>query len=306
MGPDFSERQYEYAVNFELTTDLSALLVGGLATIPTTNEEAKKGYDAVYNLGSGYLYHLQYKVASFASRRTGKNPAQWASHGGSYYRFPLLADSSGTCRQHLKLEHLRSRERAVYYCAPAFHRDEDFWSHAATSSVFDNSVLIDVAEVSLPSPNAPHAISFDLAGKVHLWSDPGDGEERDRDPRIRREQPVREFSRQTFTELLHELVDALSAEESIAARVPRVAAGSGLRSSIIALRAPRPLREEGRRSPDWDSEQQAHESFAEVPRDRDRREAAELAAELDEHELLITAGRIAALDFGVMTVVEPV
>jgi hypothetical protein len=73
MGPDFGERQFEFSVNFELTTSLGAMLIGGAPTIPTTNQEAKKGYDALFKLGTGYVYHLQYKLARYASRRTPKN-----------------------------------------------------------------------------------------------------------------------------------------------------------------------------------------------------------------------------------------
>lgn len=39
------------------------MLIGGAPTIPTTNQERRKGYDALCNLGNGYLYHLQYKLA---------------------------------------------------------------------------------------------------------------------------------------------------------------------------------------------------------------------------------------------------
>lgn len=305
MDPDFGERQYEFAVNFELTTAFGAMLVGGAPTIPTTNQEAKKGYDALFNLGTGYLYHLQYKRSTYASRRTPKNPRQWAFHGGTYYRFALLEDSKGICRQHLKLEELRRSELGVYYCAPSFHLESDFWAHASASSVFSESVLIDIAGVPLPTPAAPHAISFDTSGLVGIWSEFGESSRSDRSPDVRLTTAPEELSRSTFLRLLMNLVDALAAEASVASRVPRSDSTSGLRTSIIDVRAPRALRGEGRRRPMWHSDREATEAFQEVPEDRDRQEAAELAQELDDQELVMTAGRVAALDFGLMTVVEP-
>src|SRR5690242_9015821 len=62
MEPRIHERQYEFAVNFELTTALGAIPI-----IPSTKAEAKLGWDAKFDLGTGWLYHLQYKVASYAS-----------------------------------------------------------------------------------------------------------------------------------------------------------------------------------------------------------------------------------------------
>jgi hypothetical protein len=221
VGPDFGERQYEFAVNFEITTTLGGLIVGGLPQIPTTNEEAKKGYDALFDLGTGYRYHLQYKVPTYASRKTGKNPLQWAFHNGPYYRFALLADSAGTCRQHLKLEALRKVELGVYYCAPKFHLSGDYWSHAAASSVFANSALIDVANVTLPTPLAPHAVSYDLTGAVKVWSESAEGDRRDRGPGVRRAQPLRDVSADGFRRLLLALADTLASDPSVPEHVPR-------------------------------------------------------------------------------------
>jgi hypothetical protein len=127
MDPDFSERQLEFAVNHELTLGLNAYMVEPLPLIPTTREEAELGYDALFDLGSAYLYFIQYKVASFGSRKTSWNEHYWATHGGPYFRVGLHADSQNTCRQHLLLEALRRREPGVYYCAPYFHTSDEFW-----------------------------------------------------------------------------------------------------------------------------------------------------------------------------------
>lgn len=305
MGPDFGERQYEYAVNFEITTVLSGLLVGGMPMIPTTREEATKGYDAVFTLGTGYLYHLQYKVPSFASKSTPRNAARWAHHAGPYYVLSLLPASDGLCRQHLKLEELRSHEPAVYYCAPAFHLESDFWARASASSVFDGSALIDIADVPLPSPAAPHSITYDIAGSIKVWSDEGPESRWVWTPAARRQHPTRDLSPAAFRRLVLNLVDALASEESVPPRVRRADETSGLRTSIVDMRAPRTLRGDVRQPPQWRSRQEAEAAFAETTADRDRAEAADLVAALDDIEVLLTAARIAALDFGLTTVAEP-
>lgn len=304
MGPDFSERQYEFAVNFELTSALSAYLIGGLPRIPTTNEEARKGFDALFDLGTGYVYHLQYKVGTYASRLTPKNPSQWAYHSGHYYRFQLHGDSHGVCSQHTKLEKLRAVEPGVYYVAPSFYRERDFWSYAAASTVFDNSALIDVADVPLPSPTGPHAITYDDSGGVAVWSEEGRRTRGSRNPDIRRREPPRELSPALFRDLLLHLVDALASEASIAPRVPRAEAESGLRESIIAARATDAAGGE-RRMATWPSAGEARAAYHAVPDDRDRARAAEQVKGLDDLAVLRTASRIAALDFDLTTVVEP-
>jgi hypothetical protein len=304
MESDFGERQYEFAVNLELTNNLGAFVVGGVPRVPTTNEEASLGYDTLFNLGTGYLYHLQYKVSSYGARRAPNNGTYLAYHRGPYYRFALPADATSICRQHVKLEELRRHEPGVYYCAPEFHREDDFWSHAAAQSVFEHSALIDLEDVPLPSPKAPHAISYDHAGRVKVWSPEGEGRSGERDPQIRRRLPTRDISIQTFRRLVRDFVDVLAADPSIAVTVPRADRSSGVRTSIVDMRAPRPIRGE-RRPPSWRSQRDAQEAFAETPPDRDRTEAAELIETLDDREVIATAAAISALDFGLTTIVEP-
>jgi hypothetical protein len=72
------------------------------------------------------------------------------------------------------------------------------------------------------------------------------------------------------------------------------------------MRASRPVRADRRQPPTWRSTEEALEAFREVPDDQDREEASDLVASLDERDLVTTAGRIASIDFGLMTVVEPV
>jgi hypothetical protein len=301
MGPHISERQFEFSVNFELTASLGAMLVGGAPMIPTTNVEAKKGYDALFNLGSGYLYHLQYKVGSYASRRTWKNLNQWALHGGPYFRFGLLEDSKGICSQHGKLEELRKREPGVYYCAPLFFREDDYWGHAAASSVFANSALIDVDDVQLPGRTGSHAITFDSSGVVQAWSDPGEPSRSDREPEIRRRTDPRQINRTTFEHLLLNFVEALISEESITARVRQSRPGAGLRTSIIDARTPDSVR--GRSSSD--TRENAPDGSDEA-NERDRQLAADTIAAFDDVGLVDVLQRVAAVDFGLVTVVEPV
>src|SRR4051794_26911742 len=114
MNPDFSERQFETAVNIELSTALGPHMSPAIPLVPTTNQEAREGWDALLKLGSGYWYFLQYKVAFSASRRTHWNTKFWDVHNRPYFRFPLHVASTGECKQHRRLEELRVTQPGVY------------------------------------------------------------------------------------------------------------------------------------------------------------------------------------------------
>jgi hypothetical protein len=168
-------------------------------------------------------------------------------------------------------------------------------------------MLIDVADVPLPSAHAPHSITYDLVGNVAVWSDEGRRGWTRRGVEIRREQAPREISPGLFRGLLLDLVDALADERSVGSRVPRAEPGSGLRASLVKARAPDAVGDEERQSREahWGSAEEARETYASVSDVHDRAEAAERVERLDDMAVLLMVSRIAALDFGLTTVVEP-
>jgi hypothetical protein len=203
VNSDFSERQFEAAVNIELTSMLGPHMSPAIPIVPTTNEEAVAGWDALFKLGSGYWYFLQYKVGVWASRQTHWNSSFWAVHQGPYFRFPLHVDSNGECRQHRLLTDLCQSQPGVYYCAPAFVKEDELWSRASSQSVFAGSRLIDLADVPLPNYDGPHQLSFDDGGLVQVWSEEGKRSIGDRSPEIRRSQKNRhEVNRETVAGVL--------------------------------------------------------------------------------------------------------
>jgi hypothetical protein len=273
MNPDFSERQFETAVNIELTSTLGPQMSPAIPIVPTTNQEAQAGWDALFKLGSGYWYFLQYKVAVSASRRTHWNEKFWDVHNGAYFRFPFHVDSTGECRQHRLLTELRQTQPGVYYCAPAFVKEEELWWRSSRREVLDGSRLFDVADLALPDYWGDHQISFDDMGLVQVWSERGEQSRADRLASIRRtDRNRRKINRETVTALL--------------ADVSRIAASS--------------RRDRGDEAHDaW-----LRARFSESARDSLEPSEMQLEA-MGSSELVATTSQILQLDLGLTWVIDP-
>lgn len=273
MNPDFSERQFETAVNIELVSTLAEHMSPAIPVVPTTNQEGHEGWDALFKLGSGYWYFLQYKVSIFASRRTSWNEAFWAAHRCPYFRFHLHMDSNGECRQHRLLTELRLTQPGVYYCTPAFVKEEELWERAASSSVLDGSRLLDVSDLHLPDPHGQHQVSFDDTGRIQVWSEQGEPSMGDRSASIRRSEENRQ-------------------------PIDRASVGRLLRdASLIAASA---RRGRGRRAVEaW--------ARARFPQGIDLGLLDDETAvdRIETPDLLATTSRILQLDFGLTWVIDP-
>jgi hypothetical protein len=249
--------------------------------VPTTNQEAEAGWDALFRLGSGYSYFLQYKVVVSASRKSHWNEHLWDVHGRPYLRFSLHSDSTGECRQHRLLSELRRRQEGVYYCAPSFVKEDEFWKRVQEGSLFEGCRLIDLADVPLREHFGRHQVSFDDTGLVQVWSEPERSSVGERGFSIRRrEVNRREVSKASVSALL---VDAVAV------------AGQGRR---------------GRELPDaWLGARvppQARDHLREVPfLDEPRTAAPRLSEALSGGQLLAAASRVLRLDFGLVWVIEP-
>jgi hypothetical protein len=297
MGPNVSERQYEFAVSFELTN-----AIGVIPVIPSTNQESKEGWDARFNLGTGWIYHLQYKVASYASRKTSKNPAQWAFHAGPYYRFSLLQDDQGVCAQHERLIALRASEPGVYYCTPLFYKDADYWANAYASAVWTESALLDVNDFLLASYYGRHAITYDAAGLAGIWSEEGNASRRERDVSIRRARQPRTITPDAIRDLALTMIDAVANNPDALPSVPR-SGDRGVRESLLEAR--RPLRGQEPRRARRADQGQLRQALAEVDATTDRESTRAALVRMPSDEVAATIARLGALDLGVATYLEP-
>jgi hypothetical protein len=281
MNSDFSERQFETAVNIELTAALGPQMQPAVPVVPTTNQEAEAGWDALFRLGSGYSYFLQYKVVTSASRKSHWNEHLWDVHHRPYFRFSLHSDSTGECRQHRLLSELRHRQPGVYYCAPGFVKEEEFWRRVQEGTLFEGCRLIDLADVPLRDHFGRHQVSFDDTGLVQVWSEPEMRSTGERGFSIRRrEENRREVSKESISRVL---VDAVAV------------AGQGRRDrelpdTWLGARVPPEARDQLREVP-----------FLEEPRAASPR----LSETLSGGQLLAAVSRILRLDFGLVWVIEP-
>lgn len=284
MNSDFSERQFETALNIELTANLGPHMHPAVPVVPTTNQEAEAGWDALFRLGSGYSYFLQYKVVVWASRKSNWNERFWSIHRRPYHRFGLHSDSSGECRQHRLLSELREGQPGVYYCVPAFVKEEELWKRVREGSLFEGSRLIDLADVPLRNHFGRHQVSFDETGRVQVWSEPEKGSVGERAASIRRrEENRREINE---VEVSNILVDAVA----IAARSKRASRGDEFAEVWLGARVPDEVRGQLREA-----------AYLEEPREL----APRIAQALSPGQLLAATSRVLRLDFGLTWVVEP-
>ncbi|MGN6217619.1 MAG: hypothetical protein ACTHN7_11805 [Solirubrobacterales bacterium] len=285
MNSDFSERQFETAVNIELTTALGPHMHPAVPVVPTTNQEAETGWDALFKLGSGYSYFLQYKIVTYASRRTSWNKAIWDVHRCPYRRFALHSNSQGECRQHRLLTELRVTQPGVYYCVPSFVREEELWERVRNGTVFAGSRLIDLMDVPLRDHSGTHTISFDDGGRVQVWSEPERQSVGDRSAEIRRREENRRELREE--EVAGILLDAVAV----------VARSMGRHRDTLFFDAWM-----GARVPE-----EVHGFLRQVDDVEEPREmASTISRAVPGGDLLAAASRVLHLDFGLTWVIEPV
>lgn len=281
MNSDFSERQFETAVNIELTAALGPHMQPAVPVVPTTNQEAEAGWDALFRLGSGYSYFLQYKIVVSASRKSRWNEHLWNVHHRPYFRFSLHSDSTGECRQHRLLSELRARQPGVYYCVPGFVKEEEFWKRIQGRSLFEGCRLIDLADVPLRDHFGRHQVSFDDAGLVQVWSEPEQHSVGERGASIRRsEENRRRVSKESVADIL---VDAVA----VAGQTRRRRESA---DAWLGARVPAEVRGHLREVP-----------FLEEP----RAASPQISGALSGGQLLAAASRVLRLDFGLVWVIEP-
>jgi hypothetical protein len=284
LNSDFSERQFETAINIELTAALGTYMEPAVPVVPTTNQEAEAGWDALFKLGSGYSYFLQYKVVASASRRTSWNKEIWDVHRCPYRRFALHSNSEGECRQHRLLTELRETQPGVYYCVPTFLKDEELWERVKAGTVVAGSNFVDLVDVPLRNYDGNHKISLDDNGRVQVWSEPEKQSVGDRSADIRRREENRRELREG--EVAGILVDAVA----VVAR-----SGNRRRSTLffdawMGARVPEEIHALLRQA---------------VELEEPREVVPSVSRALRGGRLLAATSRVLRLDFGLTWIVEP-
>lgn len=238
----FSERLYEFCVNYELVQTVGALIAGHVPGIPSPQEEAELGWDASFAFPTlGQVFLIQYKVARLTTARWGANAKFWDTYGSPYFRFPLHRDSAGAYTQHAALldADCLPGVQAVY-CAPLLHRQDALAGALATSTVLERSAVIPVGPLGPVAAGAPHSVTYpahDATGPPTLHSEPRRARKTTFDE-LRREGDLHRV------ELTEDVFDEFSAlvlerkprrrrtERAVSARDPRAAAF--LRASVVA------------------------------------------------------------------------
>jgi hypothetical protein len=169
MGPGFSERMFEFCYNAEYC-QLNAAMLATHPHIPSQRLEKYLGYDVEFRLTHERYTRsvfLQHKVSSFAEVRAGKNAKFYDTHGAAYFRFPVNNE------QHNVLCDLSRSKGDAFYCAPKFYLPRQLEANFRTSSIGENSILLNPLDVGEIPDAETHNITYDTNGlNPTLHSDP--------------------------------------------------------------------------------------------------------------------------------------
>ena len=178
--PEFSEREYENVVTRELSTAWRAVLVRPFPEMPSTKAEERVGTDATYEFTHGKRLALQFKAASFASRKSGSNVALWdawsGQHPPGYYRFDLLPGRHGDCTQHRRLVELAGNGEDVFYVAPRFYKEADLLQHAQLDEAWLHSLHARLTPQTPTFSDQSHCVTYPQNGLSWRLHSPGQGE----------------------------------------------------------------------------------------------------------------------------------
>ncbi len=242
VKPGFSERLYEFCVNYELVATAGALIAGYLPGVPSPQDEAKLGWDAKVQMPLfGQTFLLQYKIARHTTERAGANGKFWDVYGSEYWRFSLHKDANGAFTQHELLLDADGFGVQALYCAPLMVSRGELVDAVRDSTVMQQSALIPIGPLGPAGTGGPHSVSFpsdEVFGQPTLHSRPRRGERVDWD-QLRRSGFAgrRELDEQTFERLSNTILERRPRrrrrEREIEAEDSR--ARSFLRASAVAL-----------------------------------------------------------------------
>ncbi|MCH7727871.1 MAG: hypothetical protein IH991_15535 [Planctomycetes bacterium] len=171
MKPLISEFSYGYAVTDELIHGLGTPITAA-PVFPSLYQEGKAGggYDMMLK-GPAVPLFIQFKV-SHCLKKGNAAEAKDGFLATPYYRMHLR--SAMHSNQHQLLLELESGGNEVFYCAPAFHKEQELNDAYLNQKVCARSIWLLPSSIG-PLPDAkPHYASFqnEQADHFYFCSDP--------------------------------------------------------------------------------------------------------------------------------------
>lgn len=169
MGPQFSERTFEFCYNAEFCHRYNGFLAA-YPNIPSQRAERALGYDVEFKIRAGRFrksVFLQHKVSHYADTKSGRNARFYNRHSGPYFRFPIDTE------QHNVLHQLSQATGSAFYCSPIFFRRTELETKFRADIIMASSLWLDPVSVGPITDAEKHNITYGAAG-VHptLHSEP--------------------------------------------------------------------------------------------------------------------------------------
>ena len=127
----------------------------GIGIFPSLREEKNCGYDVKFDTPFFALF-IQFKL----SEARGERGEHWHLYNGKYYRFDIRENKKS--HQHNILFKLsrESEKNIVFYCAPAFDTDMEYFAYKLSNEIFKHSAFIDFRYLSEICDGEKHCITF--------------------------------------------------------------------------------------------------------------------------------------------------
>ena len=144
MKPWFSEFSYGYAVTEDIVRSEGPLRAA--PSFPSLRREGTQGgFDVKVDL-PGLPLFLQFKLSDCMVRESAYEAGENILTT-PFYRMHLRPQNRS--RQHKLLLDLEATGNAVYYIAPAFHREEEFNQAYTNRSILTDSVMISPSHIGV-------------------------------------------------------------------------------------------------------------------------------------------------------------
>lgn len=136
MRCEFSETQFSFCFTFEFINKYTPW--SAIPFFPSTYLEGQPGYG--YDVKVGGNIFFQYKVPEFITRKNSRNPIQWNSLNGPFYRITVNTNSE----QYRLLKELKRIGNEVCYITPQFHKIAEISNFYNESSIVENSLTYQI------------------------------------------------------------------------------------------------------------------------------------------------------------------
>lgn len=168
MKCEFSEMQFTFGILREMTEKLNPTKGWFTPIIPKQADEKNLGYDCKLSGPINTLF-FQFKVPRRLERSNAK---YWIDFSSEYYEFKIWPDS--LTGQHNRLVELgnANKRNKVFYCSPAFIKQEEYDSFYKNNSISINSIMVECKSLSKISGNDKHVITYKMNPRIyHMHSD---------------------------------------------------------------------------------------------------------------------------------------